>query len=199
MLKNNNTLTPTYAQLNNITYVSTGIENTTANAATTNNTITLSNPVANIKGLFYSVQVGVYIRPVTSAQLFNITPLYDEFMANGYIRYLSGIYTSLPDAVAAKNDIVVKGVKDAFVVVYYNGKKITYAEAKTLLAANTALATTANNTANTAVLVNNNQGKTNVTVDTTKVVTAADKTGIIFMVSLELTKKMFRWMSSINF
>lgn len=160
LLKSDNSLTTTYAELNNKSYVSSGNANTTAgNTATT---AALSNPVSKISGLFYSVQVGVYVKPVTSAQLFNITPLYDEVMANGYYRYLSGTYANLQDAVAAKNTIVTKGVTDAFVVVYYNGKKITFADAKTLQAGNTNLtitndnSTTANTTNNTNTAVTNN-------------------------------------------
>lgn len=154
MLKNDNSLATTYADLNNKTYLTA--------SPNINTTAGLSNPIANIKGFLYSVQVGVYGRPRTSAQLFNITPLYDEVMANGYYRYLSGIYSSLKDAVTAKNTIVVRGVKDAFVVVYYNGNKITMAEAKTLLTENVTLA-----------------GLTNTTY--TEII---DKSGIIYKVQL---------------
>ena len=161
MLKNDNSLTTTYADLNNKTYV-TASQNI-------NTTAGLSNPIANIKGFLYSVQVGVYGSPRTSAQLFNITPLYDEVMANGYFRYLSGIYSSLNDAVTAKNAIVVRGVKDAFVVVYYNGNKITMAEAKTLLTENAPLAGVTNNET-TATQAN-----------TTEII---DKSGIVYKVQL---------------
>ncbi|HNW98829.1 MAG TPA: hypothetical protein PKK00_10510 [Bacteroidales bacterium] len=129
-----------------------------ANVATTG---ILTNPVSGIKGLFYSVQVGVYVRPVTSAQLFKITPLYDEIMANGYYRYLSGTFNNLQQAVAAKNVIVTKGVTDAFVVVYYNGKKISYDEAKALQAA----------------------GNVNIEVENTAISTV-DMTGITFKVQV---------------
>lgn len=194
LLKKDNTLTTNYADLNNKTYVSTGTTSVTSNANTTvaaNNTISnttgLSNPVANIKGLFYSVQVGVYVRPVTSEQLFNITPLYDEIMANGYYKYLSGTYGSLQDAVAAKNSIVQKGVKDAFVVVYNNGKKITLAEAKSLLEGNAVIANTSETGNNTAIEKNNSttqNSNTEKTNNNSIVKESSDKTGIVFKVQI---------------
>jgi len=91
------------------------------------------------------VQVGVYVRPVTSVQLFNITPLYDEFMTNGYYRYISGTYTTVREAITAKNEIVVRGVSDAFVVIYYNGRKISMVQAKEIEAGNTATINYVNN------------------------------------------------------
>lgn len=180
-LKNDNSLTTTYANLNNKTYVSSGTTATTAtntaatNAATT--TAVLSNPVSSLNGLFYSVQVGVYARPITSAQLFEISPLYDEIMANGYYRYVSGTYNTIQDAVTAKNTIVTKGVTDAFVVVYYNGKKISLAEAKTLAASNTTQTIAANNTT-----VNSNNTPTNTT-------TTSENKNIVFKVQVGAYKK----------
>lgn len=181
LLKSDNSLATTYSDLNNKTYISSGttaaIATTAAvtNAATT--TAALSNPVSSLNGLFYSVQVGVYARPITSAQLFEISPLYDEIMANGYYRYISGTYNSLQDAVAAKNTIVTKGVKDAFVVVYYNGKKISLAEAKTLAASNTTQTTAANNTT-----VTSNNTATNTT-------TTSENKNIVFKVQVGAYKK----------
>lgn len=188
LMKTDNTVSTTYADLNNKTFVSTGSANIVTpvvvnKAATTG----LSNPVANIKGLFYTVQVGVYVRPVTSAQLFDITPLYDEYMTNGYIRYLSGVYSTLQDAVTAKNTIVVKGVKDAFVVVYNDGKKITLAEAKTLLSNNSPVANTGNTATNTTTAQNTSTiNKTAVVIpkDSTINTVAIDKSGIVFKVQL---------------
>ena len=74
-----------------------------------------------------------------------------------------------------------------FVVVYYNGKKITLDKAKTLISANAALANTS--VVSTAVSINTNATSTNPTnlvaiKDTTTTKTAVDKTGIIFKVQL---------------
>jgi len=203
LLKSDNSLNTTYADLNNKTYVSSGsttsatttnttavnVASTATTASAANATTGLSNPVSSLNGLFYSVQVGVYARPVTSAQLFDISPLYDEIMANGYYRYISGTFTNLQDAVAARNTIVTKGVTDAFVVVYYNGKKISVAEAKTLAVGNVTLttaATSSGTTENNISAVNNTATSANTTTTTN---TAAANATIVFKVQVGAYKK----------
>ena len=86
-----------------------------------------------IQGLFFTVQVGVYSKPVTSEQLFNISPLNSELTQNKLIRYTTGNFSSATDAGIRRDAIRQIGVADAFVVAYYNGKKITVAEANQLL------------------------------------------------------------------
>jgi hypothetical protein len=92
--------------------------------------------VDKMQGLLYTVQCGVYTRPVPPAQLFNIQPLLVEKTANGMLRYTSGVYNDVNTAVQAKNRIVEYGIKDAFVTAYYNGKRISVAEAKAIEASN---------------------------------------------------------------
>ncbi|RMG75932.1 MAG: hypothetical protein D6707_12815, partial [Bacteroidetes bacterium] len=96
----------------------------------------VSTDVSKLKGLFFTVQVGVYSKPVPASKLYNISPLNSEVTENGYIRYSSGIYTDINQATAAKNKIVDIGISDAFVTAYFNGKRISIAEAKKLLAEN---------------------------------------------------------------
>ncbi|MHC1707106.1 MAG: hypothetical protein AB9842_06235 [Bacteroidales bacterium] len=85
-----------------------------------------------LPGLMYSVQVGVYKTSRSSNQLFNINPLFEDLMNNGNYRYFSGIFGNRNDAVDYKNLMIQKGVADAFVVVFYKGRKITAAEAALL-------------------------------------------------------------------
>jgi hypothetical protein len=85
-----------------------------------------------IKGLLYTVQVGVYSKPVKAGQLYNITPLYYELNQKGQYRYTSGIFNEVKEAVKAKDVIVQIGVSDAFVSAYINGKRIPMEQAAAL-------------------------------------------------------------------
>ena len=89
--------------------------------------------VISIKGLFFTVQIGVYKNPVSNARLKNLPAIVNERTANGFIRYSSGKYCSTEDAIKAKNIAVSKGIADAFVTAYSNSKRITPTEAQVLI------------------------------------------------------------------
>lgn len=80
--------------------------------------------VENVKGLFFTVQVGVYSKPASLDRIYNITPLNSELMDDGKIRYTSGMFNEMGDAVGYRAKMVQLGVKDAFIVAYFNGKRI---------------------------------------------------------------------------
>lgn len=92
--------------------------------------------VETVKGLFFTVQVGVYSKPVPSASLRNISPVNSELTETKKIRYTSGIYSSLQDAVNQRDAAKNLGITDAFITAYYNGKRITLTEADRLLKEN---------------------------------------------------------------
>ncbi|MBK7271257.1 MAG: hypothetical protein IPI07_17630 [Flavobacteriales bacterium] len=87
-----------------------------------------------VKGLFFTVQVGVYSKPVALDKLFNITPLNSELITGGKVRYTTGIYRDMEVVRGRKDRAVQQGVKDAFVTAYLNGKRIPVAEARALIA-----------------------------------------------------------------
>lgn len=105
----------------------------TKNEPVTTTEIVPTTDVASLSGLFYTIQVGVYSKPVTAGELNNIQPLYTE-NANNLIRYNVGIYNNIPQASEAKKIATNGGLKDAFMTIYYNGKRISMAEAATLTA-----------------------------------------------------------------
>ncbi len=90
--------------------------------------------VEGIKGLFYTVQVGVYSNPVTLSNIFDITPLNSDLLPNGLIKYTSGIFDDPQVAEQWKQKIITKGVSDAFVTAYYNGKRIDLNRASQIVA-----------------------------------------------------------------
>ena len=117
-----------------ITAVNNSNENTnpttTANIGTSTANAT---DVKSVSGLFYAIQIGVFSKPVSSAQLYNISPLNSEKTDNGLIRYTTGRFDDEAKATKAKNNIAGKGIADAFVVAYYNGKRIGLTAAKSLI------------------------------------------------------------------
>jgi len=97
----------------------------------------VSTDVRNIDGVFYTIQVGVYSRPVTPGELNNIAALNSERTASGLIRYTAGVYKNITNANKAKDEAVALGIVDAFVVAYQNGNKVTVVKANELLGENT--------------------------------------------------------------
>lgn len=92
-----------------------------------------ANQVETIKGLFYTVQVGVYSKPVSLDKIYNIQPLNSERTATGKIRYTTGVYKEFTAADNRKTQARNAGIKDAFVTAYFNGKKITVDQARALV------------------------------------------------------------------
>ncbi len=83
--------------------------------------------IASQSNLIFSVQIGVFSKPV-KAETFNLDELYVKELPAGLIRYNAGVYQTAAEAEQAKNRIVSQ-VKDAFVVAYYKGKRISINEA----------------------------------------------------------------------
>ncbi len=120
----------------------TSANTTTGNNGTTPPDVTYYDDVRNrvpadeieaSKGLFYTVQIGAYSRQVTAADLYNIQPLNVQQAPNGLLRYSTGKFTSVESASSRKNEIRQIGISDAFVTVYYNGERVTFAEARDLI------------------------------------------------------------------
>ena len=89
--------------------------------------------VENKAGLFYTVQVGVYNTPATAEQLNNVSPLITKRLPTGLIRYSSGIFNSYDEALPKKQEVVAKGISDAYIVAYYKGLRISASQANEIL------------------------------------------------------------------
>jgi hypothetical protein len=94
------------------------------------------------QGLYYTVQVGVYNRPLSSEAQLGLTELIEAKTAKGQYRYASGKFDNLKSAKTRQQEAVAKGIKDAFIVAYYQGKRIDLAQAKQLAAAGITFETT---------------------------------------------------------
>ena len=84
-------------------------------------------------GLYFTVQVGVYNKPVSAEQLKNISLLVTKRLPNGQIRYSSGIFENEQDAGVKRAEAVERGITDAFIVAYYKGERLTVGQARKLL------------------------------------------------------------------
>lgn len=91
-----------------------------------------SAEVTEIEDLFYTVQIGVYSREVSSIGLRNIQPIYSQRTANKLLNYSSGRFNSYESAKLRKLEIIDLGISDAFVVAYYQGERISMEDAKQL-------------------------------------------------------------------
>ncbi len=93
----------------------------------------VSNTWDQIKGVHYTVQVGVYKNTPKSKTLSGINPLYVDKLPSGLSRYTTGLFTEIEQANANKNLMVDIGIKDAFITAYKDGQRVTIEEAKGLL------------------------------------------------------------------
>ncbi len=82
------------------------------------------------EGLVYKVQIGAYRKPIPQDLFKGFAPLRGEMLQNGITRYTAGVFVGFSDADEAKNSIRQLGYRDAFVVAYYNGKRISLNEAR---------------------------------------------------------------------
>lgn len=86
----------------------------------------------------YKIQIGAYKNspPSYMKKLFQklslIRKIDKHTDENGVIVYTTGSLSTFDDAVILQKQVRQEGVKDAFVVSYFNGKRITLEEAKTL-------------------------------------------------------------------
>ncbi|MEY4288886.1 MAG: hypothetical protein RLZZ30_974, partial [Bacteroidota bacterium] len=103
-------------------------------ARPTANTPDSNSTEANLD-LYYTVQVAVYNKALTSDNIQGIGELLVTKTEKGQYRYSSGEFTSFAEARQRKNEVVAKGIQDAYVVAYYRGKRISIGEANQLLAA----------------------------------------------------------------
>jgi hypothetical protein len=88
--------------------------------------------INNTQGLMFTVQIGVYSRPVPANQMDGISPIFVERRPNGALRYTTGLYSSRTEANAMRERMLQRGINDAFVTAFNNGQRITVAEAENL-------------------------------------------------------------------
>ena len=81
-----------------------------------------------IKGVFFSVQVGAFSKPLTNENELNVSPLvFNRY--NGLYKYSTGIFNSIEDAGRKKASLIEQGIVDAFIIAYNDGRTISLEQA----------------------------------------------------------------------
>jgi hypothetical protein len=84
--------------------------------------------------LFYTVQIAVYNQLVNEKVKFpTLNEIATTKISTGQIRYSTGRFSDLNSAKERKDKAIQSGIKDAFIVAYFKGDRITIAAAKDLL------------------------------------------------------------------
>ena len=82
----------------------------------------------DIKGVFYSVQVGAFSKPLSSENELNVSPLVVS-KVNNLFKYSTGRFNSIEDAAKRKAVLLDNGIEDAFIIAYSDGKVISLTQA----------------------------------------------------------------------
>ena len=80
-------------------------------------------------GIIYQVQVGAFRQKIDPTIFNGLSPLVGEKTTSGIVRYKVGYFRGFTSANMAKGRIRKLGFNDAFVVVFYNGNRISVEQA----------------------------------------------------------------------
>jgi hypothetical protein len=85
------------------------------------------------EGIVYRIQLGVYSKPLPYDIIGGLRPVTSEFLNDGKaIKYYTGVFNRFNDADMALTKVKASGFKEAFVLAYFNKKKIPLDRAKEL-------------------------------------------------------------------
>ncbi|MEW5846454.1 MAG: hypothetical protein AB1777_09360 [Bacteroidota bacterium] len=82
-------------------------------------------------GVIYRIQIGAFSTPQKPSFFKGMVPVYG-YKTGNIIRYYIGNLTRYPDAEKALTTVKQKGFKDAFIVAWYNGTRVTNQRAQQL-------------------------------------------------------------------
>lgn len=92
-----------------------------------------SDPIEKMEGLFFTVQIGVFNRAVSDSDVKNLPEISTFRLPNGQIRYNTGKFDSAEEALPRQDLARRSGIKGAFIVAYYKGKRISIGNARRIL------------------------------------------------------------------
>lgn len=92
-----------------------------------------AEPIELKKGLFFTVQIGVFNRPVSEEEIFNLPDVLTIRLPNGQMRYASGIFDSAEEALPRQDEARIAGIQGPFITAYFEGERISIANARRIL------------------------------------------------------------------
>ena len=97
-----------------------------------NSTLASAKTTDQITGIFYSVQIGAFSKPLLKENLPNVSPLIVSIVNNLY-KYSTGEFKSIELAARKKAELLDNGtLKDAFIIAYNNGRSISLQQANSV-------------------------------------------------------------------
>jgi len=84
-------------------------------------------------GLVFKIQIGAFRKPIPDDSFKNLQPVSAETSRPGWLRYCVGMFRTFEPANLVKKELRKGEYKDAFVVAYYNGERISLQEANSIL------------------------------------------------------------------
>lgn len=137
-------------------------------------------------GLLYRVQIGAFKMLIANNSFNGLSPINAEKTGNGYYRYTAGNYSEYNTANTVKNELRKIGYRDAYVVFYYNGKRISRSESISLSKTNE----------NTEIVANQT---TSLIVNTPEIKKEINKiNGLLFTIQIGLYNKQINGESILN-
>ena len=110
-----------------------------------------SSTTIDTKSLFFTVQIGVYNKPINEKEKFpGLNEITSNVSPKKQLRYSTGKFSDLNSAKTRKNEAVATGISDAFIVAYYQGERITIAQANEIISKNESIVYAQNQQTNTA-------------------------------------------------
>jgi hypothetical protein len=89
--------------------------------------------VLALEGVVYRIQLGVFSKPITFDRFRGVCPvMFEKIPENGLTRYYAGHFTSISTAEKALQRIKEYGFKEAYLVSFFQGKKISLIRAREL-------------------------------------------------------------------
>lgn len=83
----------------------------------------------NPDGLVYKIQLGYYPKSVDKEKFYGLFPITGETVGDDLVRFFAGMFYTYEDASKGKDYIKQNAIANAFIVPYYNGKKINCSQA----------------------------------------------------------------------